>query len=303
MKLAPGDVDAICGLVIDLCGVYLDESKAYLIEARLGDLASRAGCTSYADLARRVRLANDAQLRNGIINAITTNETLFFRDTSPFEALRHKALPEMIDAKSKTAFPKRLRIWSAACSTGQEPYSIAMLLRDLIPDVDTWDIKIHATDISDDAVTKASRGWYTIHEIGRGLPPASLTRYFQQDNEGWKVRDELRSMIMFERRNLLEPFTVLGRFDVVLCRNVAIYFTPTARQDLFHRIAALLNPDGYLFVGSQESLSDLGPKFTPHQHCRAVFYRPTLTTPPPAPATPAAVIPRTATPLAAAKPF
>jgi chemotaxis protein methyltransferase CheR len=276
MKLAPDDVDAICGLVIDLCGVYLDESKGYLIEARLGDLAKRAGCESYADLARRVRLTNDAQLKNGVINAITTNETLFFRDTSPFEALRHKAVPEMIDAKAATPYPKRLRIWSAACSTGQEPYSIAMLVRDLIPDVDLWDIKIHATDICDEAVSKASRGWYTAHEIGRGLPEPQLTRYFVAENNGWRVRDELRSLVSFERRNLLEPFTMLGRFDIVLCRNVAIYFTPAARQDLFHRIAAQMVPDGYLFVGSQESLSDLGPRFTPHHHCRAVYYRPGL---------------------------
>jgi chemotaxis protein methyltransferase CheR len=303
MKLAPGDVDAICGLVIDLCGVYLDESKAYLIEARLGELAKSAGCASYADLARRVRLTNDAQLRNGVINAITTNETLFFRDTSPFEALRHKALPEMIDSKAATPFPRRLRIWSAASSTGQEAYSIAMLARDLIPDIDVWDIKIHATDISDDAVGKASRGWYTAHEIGRGLPEQQLSRYFQADNGGWRVRDEVRSLVSFERRNLLEPFAMLGRFDIVMCRNVAIYFTPTARQDLFHRIAAQMVPDGYLFVGSQESLSDLGPRFTPHHHCRAVYYRPglTLAAPPPTAPTRAATPRPEAASIAAAR--
>jgi chemotaxis protein methyltransferase CheR len=302
MKLAPGDIDAICGLVIDLCGVYLDESKGYLIEARLGDLAKRAGCGNYADLARKVRLSNDVGLRNEVINAITTNETLFFRDTSPFEALRHKAIPEMIDAKAKTMYPKRLRIWSAACSTGQEAYSIAMLLCELLPDVHSWDIKILGTDICDEAVTRASRGWYSKHEIGRGLPPVQLQQFFRTDGDGWRVKDELRSLVAFERRNLLESFAALGRFDIVLCRNVAIYFTPTAREDLFLRIAAAMNPDGYLFVGSQESLSDLGPRFTPHHHCRAVFYRPTLSAPGPSPSV-AAPARSAAAPVAGARSF
>lgn len=279
MKLSSSDVDAICGLVIDLCGIYLDESKAYLIETRLGDLATRAGCSSYADLARKVRFSNDAVLRNQVISAITTNETLFFRDQSPFEALRHKAIPEMIDRKAGTLYPKRLRLWSAACSTGQEPYSLAMLLCQLLPDPYSWDIQILGTDISDEAVSRASRGWYSKHEIGRGLSPDYLAKYFLEDAGGWRVRDSVRGLVSFQRRNLLEPFTSLGRFDIVMCRNVAIYFTPSARADLFHRVTAVMNPDGYLFVGSQECLSDLAPQFAPHQHCRAVYYRPTLQTP------------------------
>ncbi len=276
MKLASSDVDAICGLVIDLCGVYLDESKGYLIESRLGDLAQRAGCANYTDLARKVRFANDAALRNQVIDAITTNETLFFRDMSPFDALRHKAIPELIDAKAGSLFPKRLRIWSAACSTGQEAYSLAIMLHDLLPEPETWDVNILGTDISDEVVARASKGWYANHEVTRGLSPQQLKQFFRPENDGWRVQDSLRSMVSFQRRNLLEPFAGLGRFDVVLCRNVAIYFTPAARRDLFQRIAGQLNPDGYLFVGSQECLSDLGPQFSPQNHCRAVFYRPTL---------------------------
>lgn len=278
MKLSPGDVDAICGLVNDLCGVYLDDSKGYLIENRLGELAQRAGCKSYAELARKARHTNDIKLRNQIIDAITTNETLFFRDNSPFEALRHKALPELIDSKAGSLYPKRLRFWSAACSTGQEPYSIAMTLCEMLPDVYSWDINILGTDISDDAVTRASRGWYAAHEIARGLAPQMLHKYFRAEANGWRVKDELRAMVTFQRRNLLEPFVGLGKFDVVMCRNVAIYFTPEARRDLFFRIAATMNPDGYLFVGSQESLSDLGLQFSPKAHCRALFYRPALPT-------------------------
>jgi chemotaxis protein methyltransferase CheR len=274
--LTSTDVDAVCGLVIDLCGVYLDESKAYLIEARLGELVKSSGCESYAEFARRARLDRDHSVRNKIIDAITTNETLFFRDSSPFDALRNKVIPETIDSKAGSLFPKRIRIWSAACSTGQEPYSIAMLLSDVLPDVHDWDVNVLGTDISDEAVARASRGWYTTHEIERGMPPALLHRYFQPENNGWRVKDSLRALCSFERRNLLDPDSARGKFDVIFCRNVAIYFTPEARRDLFLRLTTALTPEGWLFVGSQESLRDLGPQFVPQQHCRAICYRPNL---------------------------
>jgi chemotaxis protein methyltransferase CheR len=284
--LTAQDIDSVCSLVIDLCGVYLDESKGYLIEARLSELVKSSGCESYAEFARRARQDTDGTVRNKIVNAITTNETLFFRDTSPFDALQNKAIPETIDAKTGSLFPKKLRFWSAACSTGQEPYSIAMLLAEMLPDVHDWDINILGTDISDDVVARASRGWYTAHEIERGMPPARLHRFFQPENNGWRVKDSLRALCSFERRNLLDPNSARGKFDVIFCRNVAIYFTPEARKDLFLRLATALTPEGWLFVGSQESLRDLGPKFAPQQHCRAICYRPNC------PPTPAAALVR-----------
>jgi chemotaxis protein methyltransferase CheR len=274
--LTSQDIDAVCGLVIDLCGVYLDESKAYLIEARLGELVKTAGCESYADFARRARSEADHTIRNKVIDAITTNETLFFRDASPFDALLNKVIPETIDSKAATPFPRRLRFWSAACSTGQEPYSIAMLLAEMLPDVDKWDINILGTDISDEVLARASRGWYAAHEIERGLSPTRLHRFFEQEKNGWRVKDSLRAMCSFERRNLLEPDSVSGKFDVIFCRNVAIYFTAEARRNLFLRLATALTPEGWLFVGSQESLRDLGPQFIPQQHCRATCYRPNM---------------------------
>jgi chemotaxis protein methyltransferase CheR len=275
--LTSTDIDAICGLVNDLCGVYLDESKGYLIEARLGELVKSAGCESYVEFALRAKREADPTIRNKIIDAITTNETLFFRDNSPFDALTNKVIPETIDSKAGTAFAKRLRIWSAACSSGQEPYSIAILLSEMLPDVADWDINILGTDISDEVVARASRGWYTTHEIERGMPPARLNRFFQQENNGWRVKDSLRAMCTFERRNLLDPNSARGRFDVIFCRNVAIYFKPEARKDLFLRLTKALTPEGWLFVGSQESLRDLGPQFIPQQHCRAICYRPNHT--------------------------
>jgi chemotaxis protein methyltransferase CheR len=278
--LTTGDIDAVCGLVNDLCGVYLDSTKGYLIEARLGELMKSSGCESYTQLALRARREVDSTIRSKIVDAITTNETLFFRDSSPFDALKNKVIPETIDSKAGTPFPKRLRIWSAACSTGQEPYSIGILLSEMLPDVAQWDINILGTDISDDAVARASRGRYTSHEIERGMSPARLNRFFQAEEGGWRVKDSLRALCSFECRNLLSPDSCRGKFDVIFCRNVAIYFTAEARKDLFLRLAKALTPGGWLFVGGQESLRDIGPQFVPQQHCRAICYRPNLTAPP-----------------------
>lgn len=274
MQLTPEDIKVISSLVGDLCGIVLDESKGYLIESRLARVAEEAGCASFTELYYKTRYDSDKTLQTKIIDAITTNETLFFRDTSPFDALQHKALPELIDAKAATPYPKRIRIWSAACSTGQEPYSIAMTLRELIPDLNTWDASITATDISDAAIRQASMGCYRSAEIQRGMKPDLLAKYFRQDGDDWKVKDELRALIVFRKINLLEPFAGLGPFDIIFCRNVAIYFSPEDRAGLFNRLADTLTPEGYMFVGSSESLSDLGPRFAPQHHCRAVFYQP-----------------------------
>lgn len=274
MQVNAEDLKAIARLVADLCGVVLDETKGYLIESRLGRIARERGCATFSELYYKARYDTDPALRNEIVNAITTQETLFFRDTSPFEALQYKILPEMIDARARTAFPRRLRIWSAACSTGQEPYSIAMTLHELLPDVHSWDVNILATDISDAALAHASKGSYAPHEIQRGMPAALLNKYFVSQAPGWRVSDPLRALIKFQQINLLAPFPVGAKFDVIFCRNVAIYFSPTDRASLFQRLSNQLAPDGVLFVGASESLTDLGPRFQPQRHCRATFYRP-----------------------------
>lgn len=274
MKVTPEDIKVIFRLVDDLCGVVLDESKGYLIESRLSDVAEKAGCKSFTELYHKARYQSDKKLQTEIIDAITTQETLFFRDSSPFEALQHKAIPELLDAKAKTVFPKRIRVWSAACSTGQEPYSIAMIFHELLPDINTWDINILATDISDTAIKVASVGRYAGHEIQRGMEPKLLAKYFSKEDNFWKVNDELRSLIAFRQMNLLKSFTNLGPFDIIFCRNVAIYFSSEDKRSLFNRLAEVLIPEGFMFVGSSESLSDAGPQFKPLQHCRSVFYQP-----------------------------
>jgi chemotaxis protein methyltransferase CheR len=273
MQVRPEEIPAVAQLVHQLCGIVVDKSKGYLIESRLSSLAEAAGCTNFGDFCRKVRYSADPMLRNQVINAITTQETLFFRDGSPFDAIQHRVLPDLIDAKAGSLFPKRIRIWSAACSTGQEPYSIAMALCELLPDIFSWDVSILATDISDAAIKQASRGRFAKHEIQRGMKPQLLSKYFHEEPDGWRLCDPLRSMIAFQHRNLLEPFATLGPFDVIFCRNVAIYFDAQARRSLFLRLADRLTADGALFVGAAESLSDLDAEFQPMHHCRTVYYR------------------------------
>ena len=270
------EVAELIALIQKLCGVCLNESKLYLLETRLDEILARHGLASYQELARAAASPGALKLRQEIIEAITTRETLFFRDEAPFQALQHKVLPELIDLKEKTPFPRRIRIWSAACSTGQEPYSIAIVLRETIPNVDAWDVQILATDISQEAIDKASRGEYEPFEVQRGLPQRLLHKYFQQQGKVWRVRDSLRWMIKFERRNLLDPFTGLGPFDIVFCRNVLIYFDKPTRRDILLRLCRVMPEYGYLFVGSSEYLGEFGPQFRPQHHCRAVYYRPNL---------------------------
>jgi chemotaxis protein methyltransferase CheR len=268
------DIDAVCRLVDDLCGIYWDASKSYLIESRLSSIVEKTGCPNYADLARKVRAEIVPGLKDDVINAVTTNETLWFRDSSPFEAMRFKLIPELVDMKSKSMFPRRFRIWSSACSTGQEPYSIAMMFAETLPDFPSWDIQILGTDISPAAVQHASYGLYGNLEMARGMDQVRLNRFFTPQGANWRIKDEIRSMCSFKTRNLHLPMRDLGTFDIIFCRNVAIYFTPEDRRSLFHHLAEVLAPTGWLFVGGSESLSDLGPNWRPQHHCRANIYQP-----------------------------
>ena len=272
--LTPDDIDAVCDMVDELCGICWDESKAYLIESRLGNLVEQLNCENYRDFARKVRAELVPGLKEQVVDAVTTNETLWFRDESPFEALRHKVIPDLIDDKSSSVFAKRFRVWCAACSTGQEPYSIAMAFVDTIPDVESWDIQILGTDISPSAVAHASRGIYGGLEIGRGMDPAHLKKYFVERGKDWQISDQIRSMCSFSQFNLFDPMATLGTFDIIFCRNVAIYFSQEDQKSVFNNLAKVLTPNGWLFVGSSESLNDLGKCWTPQQHCRTNCYRP-----------------------------
>jgi len=275
LKISPEEITLITRYIYEISGIFLDVSKKYLLETRLNSLAEEQGCSSYQEFYTKAKADATKTIERKIIDAISTNETLFFRDTGPFQLLQHKIFPELIDARtSKSSMLKtNLKIWSAASSTGQELYSVAIVLHELLRDLSKYSIKLVGTDISDAAVAQASSGKYNKFEIERGLAREKLTKYFSPMGQSWKVSDQLRSMVNFRKFNLMSPFTGLGKFDIVLCRNVAIYFTLEDRKKLFNKIADVLEPDGYLIIGSTESLTGVCPRFIPKRHLRSIFYQ------------------------------
>ena len=271
------ELKAFAQYIHRLTGIWLDETKGYLLESRLGNLLTDQGCTTFSELLYKIRADGTRRLERVLIDRITTGETLFFRDQAPFELLAHKILPDLIDRRSSGyKGPIPLRIWSAACSNGQEVYSIAMVLKELLGGSDRYQIRLVGTDISDQAIATASRGVSNRVEIERGLAPDKLQRYFTAEKDGaWRVRDELRAMASFRTLNLMGDVNVMGRFDIILCRNVAIYFTEPDRAAVFTRLGKCLEPEGYLLIGATESLSGLCPQFVSHRHLRAVYYQTT----------------------------
>jgi chemotaxis protein methyltransferase CheR len=222
--IRPDELAVWIRLVRELCGIELDTSKGYLLETRLAELQRETRAASFMELHQKVR--NDPALQRKVVDAITTKETSFFRDGSPFELLRHKLVPDLIDRRRRAGRSNLpMRIWSAACSTGQEVYSVGIVLRELLGDLRDYDIRILATDVSEQAIARASRGVFSELEVGRGMPPERMAVYFERHPEGWKIRDELRALAQFQRLNLLKPFSFPTPYDIVLCRNVAIYFT------------------------------------------------------------------------------
>jgi chemotaxis protein methyltransferase CheR len=275
-KITPDEVRLLSQYIYSISGIYLDEKKTYLIEMRLKDLVETENCSSYGELYHKAKFDPSRTIERKIIDAITTNETLFFRDNSPFDMFKYKIMPELIDrrsARSSGIMPVTIRIWSAACSTGQEIYSLAIILKELLPDMKKYNIKMLGTDISDEAIAKASYGHYNKFEMERGLDKDKIQRYFSQNNNTWKIRDDIRAMALFQKINLMGSFAGIGKFDIVLCRNVAIYFNAEDRRKLFDKIADVLEPDGYLIIGATESLTGINQRFEPQRHLRSVFYK------------------------------
>ncbi|RJQ70938.1 MAG: protein-glutamate O-methyltransferase CheR [Desulfobacteraceae bacterium] len=276
VKISQTEVQLFSNYIYSLCGIHIEPSKAYLLETRLGKLLEREGCDSFTAFYYKAKSDSSKKLEKEIIDGITTNETLFFRDHSPFELLKHKMIPEVIDKRSATApkgAPLPIRIWSAACSTGQEVFSIAIVLKELLGQHHNYIIKLIGTDISDAAIKQASYGIYNKFEIERGLPRECLQRFFSSCGENWKINDEIRSMATFRKINLMESFAGLGKFDIIFCRNVAIYLKLEDRVAIFNRIADALESDGYLIIGSTESLTGVCPRFIPKRHLKSIFYQ------------------------------
>lgn len=275
MSITADELRVLTQYIYSISGVALDASKAYLLETRLKPMMQQYACASYMDLYSKAKADHTGGMEKEIISAITTNETLFFRDASPFEVFKHKIIPDLVDARTKKGlWPIPIRIWSAACSTGQEVYSIAISLCEALGDLSNFNISILGTDISDTALAKAGEGLFNKFEIERGLPTQTLHRYFTPVQNGWKIRDEIKSMATFRKFNLMKPFMGLGKFDIVFCRNVAIYFTPADKKAVFEKIAGVLEPDGALIIGSTESLTGVTAMYEAKRYLRSMFYQP-----------------------------
>jgi chemotaxis protein methyltransferase CheR len=260
--------------VHEISGISLDDSKRYLIETRLGSLLSESHADNFSELLFKARGDSSNTLRRKIVEAITTNETSFFRDTAPFDLLRNKLIPDLIDRRNRAGTSRvPIRIWSAACSTGQEAYSTGIVFKELLGELSRYDIRIMGTDISNKAVAQASYGEYSRLELERGLPREMLVRHFSASGDKWRVRDELRALATFRTMNLLEPFAFPAPFDIIFCRNVAIYFNEADKTRLFRNLIRYMAKDGCLIVGATESIAGLCPDLEPKRYLRAVFYQ------------------------------
>ncbi len=264
----PEDFELLRRIVKSRSGLTLSPDKAYLLENRLMAVARKWGMNDIEGLAATVRGAPNEELLREITEAMTTNETLFFRDQSPFDQLEKVVLPRLVEQRSDT---KQIRIWSAGCSSGQEPYSIAMVIKQLGAALDDWRIDILATDISRTMLDKARAGLYTQFEVQRGLPIAMLMKYFTQAGDKWELDAGIRAMVNFEEFNLLNDPTSLGRFDVVFCRNVLIYLDQPTKTRVLENICNLMPDDGVLYMGGAETVMGVTEKFQPVNEYRGMY--------------------------------
>lgn len=266
--LAPQDFQFLADLLKSRSGLVLGPEKGYLLESRLTPVARRRGLDDLPQLVRLIRHKPDETLLHEISEAMTINESFFFRDNLPFDILAHHVLPALRTARANS---RRLRIWSAACSTGQEPYSIAMILDQQRAMWADWTIEIIATDLSSQAIAKAQAGIYSQFEVQRGLPIKNLMTYFTKVGDLWQISPEIRSKVKFRTFNLLQPLTPLGIFDVVFCRNVLIYFDAPTKARVLEAIRRQMPNDGSLFLGAAETVLGLTKAFKPVRDMRGLY--------------------------------
>lgn len=251
-------------------GLVINEDKSYLLESRLSPVAKKWGYASLEMMAAALQGVPDQKLVIDIVEAMTTNETSFFRDNNPFEKFKATVLPKIIEAK---AHQRKIRIWCAAASSGQEPYSLSMLLKEEGAKLAGWNIEIVATDISHEILDQAREGTYTQFEVQRGLPIQMLMKYFTQDGDKWRINDDVKNSIKFDFFNLLKPMSALGTFDIIFCRNVLIYFDEGDKRNILNNMAQQLAPDGFLFLGGAETVLGITDAFTTYPEQRGVYIR------------------------------
>jgi chemotaxis protein methyltransferase CheR len=256
MTLTAQEFAFISGLVRRDAAIVLETGKEYLVEARLLPLARQSGIPTVSEYVNRAQQRPEPDTHRRIVDALTTNETSFFRDGEPFKQLVTTVLPDMVTRRTAS---RNLKIWSAACSSGQEPYTLAMVLQDALPV--GWSFDIAATDISVEILRRAEAGQYSQLEVNRGLPATLLVRHFERVGANWMVSPALRRSVSFKRLNLAAPFPAMGPFDIVFIRNVLIYFDVETKRSVLHRVASTLRPDGWLFLGSAETTIGIDERF------------------------------------------
>jgi chemotaxis protein methyltransferase CheR len=273
MDLPQHTFDELRRLIHRLCGLVISDEKAYLIRHRLEPLARAAGCRDFEEFAQKLRGPEGEALNDRIVEAITTSETSFFRDAHPFEAFRQHLLPRL----AVLARTRPVRIWCAAAATGQEPYSLAMLIADFVAagqalGVKEQDFGILATDVSAKVLAEAEAGRYDQRDLARGLTPEQVGRYFERHGKSWELRPAVRRLVRFVPLNLTRPLGGVGPFDVIFCRNVLIYFDEATRRRICDQLFALLNPGGWLMLGSAENLYGISDRFESRQFGETLVY-------------------------------
>jgi chemotaxis protein methyltransferase CheR len=265
--VTPPDYEYLRKLLKDQSGLDLSADKQYLIESRLVPLSRKAGLAGIPELVQKMK-AGSASLVAQVVEAMTTNETFFFRDKIPFDYFRQSIMPEILKAR---AARKSVRIWCAAGSTGQEPYSLAMCLKEMESQLAGWRVEIIATDLSQEVLEKSKTGLYSQFEVQRGLPIQLLVKYFKQNGEFWQINPDIRAMVQHRQLNLLHDFSQLGTFDVIFCRNVLIYFDQDTKINIFSRLCKIMEPDGFLVLGAAETVVGLTDAFKPYPDKRGLY--------------------------------
>lgn len=268
MTMSPEDFQFYKKFLYERSGLSLGEEKVYLLVSRLTPVARQWSFASLADMTKALRGTPDAKMLGEIVDAMTTNETLFFRDDRPFKYFKTNVIPSIVKAREAR---KSLRIWAAASSTGQEPYSIVMTLLDTVTNHESWRMEILGTDLSDSALAQARKGEFNQFEIQRGMPIQLLMKHFKQDGQVWRINDKIRNMVKFENFNLLDSMDKFGTFDVIFCRNVLIYFDEPTKKKILQNMIKRLAPDGYLFLGGSETAFGLCPELKINTECPGLY--------------------------------
>jgi chemotaxis protein methyltransferase CheR len=268
--VTPSDYEYLRKLLKERSGLDLSSDKQYLVESRLVPLARRINLPGITELVQKMRTGSSETLTAEVVEAMTTNETFFFRDKIPFDHLRETMLPALLQARASR---RVLRIWCAASSTGQEPYSIAMCLKELGAAAAGWRFEILATDLSQGVLEKSKSGLFSQFEVQRGLPIQLLVKHFTQVGEIWQLNSDIRAMVQHRKLNLLQDFGHLGTFDIIFCRNVLIYFDQETKAGIFERLSRVVEPDGFMVLGAAESVVGISDAFKPYPERRGL-YRP-----------------------------